>query len=528
MKKPPNSSDNAATTMNALVIDDEAGIREGCKRILARMGFQVFTAGRGEEGLEVIKNELISIVLLDLKMPGMDGLEVLGQLKEIDESILVIIITGFATIETAIEAMRRGAYDFIPKPFEPDHLRIVVDRARENLRLTWETELLEQQRRKTLMDLGTEKSRLRTLIETLPNGLVVTNARGQVALMNPAFLQLLNLDPCRAPGDRIEAYVSDEALCETIREISSGKYCAGEEPPSHELCLDNSTYLMARGRPVIGEDKECLGAAVTFVNITTMKVLDQIKSEFVAKVSHELRSPLSTIHEQLAMVMSDMIGDDPEKEQYILSRAKEKTQGLISLIGDLLDLSRIESGGVTREPVEVRVDELLRSIVEFMEARTKAKNQTLTADLPKTPLPRLVADPNALESIYGNLISNAVNYTPEGGTIAVRGREENGELVVSVSDTGFGIEEKYFDKIFEQFYRVKNANTRFITGTGLGLPIVKGLVDSLKGTISVESEVDKGTTFTVRIPVDRGEGVCGGDGLAGSGESVAEAVETAE
>jgi signal transduction histidine kinase len=234
----------------------------------------------------------------------------------------------------------------------------------------------------------------------------------------------------------------------------------------------------------------------------------------------ELRSPLSTIHEQLAMVMGDMMEDDPEKEQYILSRAKEKTQGLISLIGDLLDLSRIESGGVTREPVEVRVDELLRSIVDFMQARAQAKNQTLTADLPETPLPRLVADPNALESIYGNLVSNALNYTPEGGTVSVTGREENGELVVSVSDTGFGIEEKYFDKIFERFYRVKNANTRFITGTGLGLPIVKGLVDSLKGTISVDSEVDKGTTFTVRIPVDRGEGVCGGDGLVENGEAV--------
>jgi signal transduction histidine kinase len=514
--------------MNALVIDDEAGIREGCKRILSRMGFQVHTAGRGEEGLEVLKEELISIVLLDLKMPGMDGLEVLAHIREIDESILVIIITGFATIETAIEAMRRGAYDFIPKPFEPDHLRIVVDRARENIRLTWETELLEQQRQKTLMDLGTEKSRLRTLIETLPNGLVVTNARGQVVLMNPAFLQLLNLDPCRAPGDRIEAYVSDAALCETIREISSGRYCAGEEPPSHELCLNNNTYLMARGRPIIGEDGECLGAAVTFVNITTMKVLDQIKSEFVAKVSHELRSPLSTIHEQLAMVLGDMMADDPEKEQYILSRAKEKTQGLISLIGDLLDLSRIESGGVTREPAEVRVEELLRSIVEFMTARAEAKHQTLTAELPETPLPRLVADPNALESIFGNLISNAINYTPDGGTITASARAENGDVVVSVADTGFGIEEKYRDKIFERFYRVKNAKTRFITGTGLGLPIVKGLVDSLQGTISVESEVDKGTTFTVRIPVERGEAVCAGNGLDGAEEPVAEAAETAE
>jgi two-component system, OmpR family, phosphate regulon sensor histidine kinase PhoR len=518
------SAKESAAAMNALVIDDEAGIREGCKRILTRMGFQTFTADRGEAGLAVLKDELISIVLLDLKMPGMDGLEVLGRIREIDDSILVIIITGFATIETAIEAMRRGAYDFIPKPFEPDHLRIVVDRARENLQLAWEAELLQQQRRKTLMDLGMEKSRIRTIVETLPNGLLVTNTRGQVVLMNPAFLQLMNLDPCRAPGDRIEAYIADEALRKTIRKISAGKYCGAEEPPSHELALDTGIYLMARGRPVIGEDGECLGAVISFVNITTMKVLDQIKNEFVAKVSHELRSPLSTIHEQLAMVMGDMLEDDPEKEQYILSRAKEKTQGLISLIGDLLDLSRMESGGVTREPVEVRVDDLLRSIAEFMNARIRARKLTLTVDLPDAPLPRLVADPNALESIFGNLVSNAINYTPEGGTITVTGREENGELAISVSDTGFGIDPKYHDKIFERFYRVKNEKTRFITGTGLGLPIVKGLVESLRGTISVESAADQGTTFTVRLPLDRGDATCAGDGLETEEEE--EAAET--
>ena len=135
--------------LNVLVIDDEDGIRFACERILNRMGFRTFTANRGQAGLEIIQKELIAIVLLDLKMPGMDGLEVLRHIREMDESILVIIITGFATIETAIEAMKQGAYDFIPKPFEPEHLRMVVDRAREKLVLTMETEMLEAQRRKT-------------------------------------------------------------------------------------------------------------------------------------------------------------------------------------------------------------------------------------------------------------------------------------------------------------------------------------------------------------------------------------------
>lgn len=493
--------------LNVLVIDDEDGIRFACQRILTRMGFNAFAASRGLEGLDIIKKEMISIVLLDLKMPGMDGLEVLSHIREEDESILVIIITGFATIETAIEAMKQGAYDFIPKPFEPEHLRMVVDRAREKLILTMETEVLEAQRRKTLLDLGMEKSRIRTILESLPNGLVVTNMRGQVVLVNPSFFHLTGIDPCRMTGERIEAYIEDKGFCDLVMDISQGKYTAADDPPSYELALPNNVYLMAKGRPVMGEDGECIGAVITLVNITTMKVLEQLKSEFVAKVTHELRSPLSTIHEQLAMVLGDMMDDDSdggkEQEQYLLSRAKEKTQGLISLIGDLLDLSRIESGAITHEPVPVKLDDLLRSIVDFLGARANAKKQTMTASMPETPLPAITADPMALESIFGNLVANAINYTPEGGSIEVRAHNQGGRIQVEVSDTGFGIDEKYLNKIFERFYRVKNEKTRYITGTGLGLPIVKSLVDAMKGTITVKSRVDRGTTFTVTLPLEK-------------------------
>ncbi len=192
----------------------------------------------------------------------------------------------------------------------------------------------------------------------------------------------------------------------------------------------------------------------------------------------------------------------PENDQLILSRAKEKTQGLISLIGDLLDLSRIEEGIICHDPKPVRVDELLKNIVDFMISRANGKNQTLTLRLPDDPTPTLTADPIALESIFGNLIANALNYTQEGGTIEVAVDIAGINIRAKISDNGFGIEARHLEKIFERFYRVKDEKTRYITGTGLGLPIVKGLVDSIGGFIQIESAPGMGSAFTVLLPIN--------------------------
>ncbi len=485
-----------------LVVDDEKGIRDGSKRIISRMGCHTLTAKNGEAGLDIIGRTEVAIVLLDLKMPGIDGMEVLKRIQAMDRDILVIVITGFATVETAIEAMKRGAYDFIPKPFEPDQLRIVVNRAREKIRFKQETVKLEAERRRTLADLGTEKSRIHTIIDSLPNGIVVTNADGQVVLMNPAFCRLLDLAAETATGAKISTYISDEGLCRLIGEISGGYHVDFDDIPTYEFSVGDDRFLMARGRPVLSERNACLGAVVTVIDITNMKVLDRLKSEFVAKVSHELRSPLSTIHEQLALVLNDLVGQLSESEEHLLSRAKEKTQGLISTIGDLLDLSRIESGTTGQEPKPVQLEDLLSNIIDFLGTRATTRGQTLTLDRPADPLPTIKADPLALESIFGNLITNAINYTQNGGAIAVKADITGMNLRVRVIDNGFGIEARYLDKIFDRFFRVKNDKTRFITGTGLGLPIVKGLVEALDGRISVESFPDKGTTFTVLLLVD--------------------------
>lgn len=490
--------------MKILVVDDEKDIREGCVRVLRRLDCDVSMAANGHEALEQLGREFFPVVLLDLKMPGIDGMEVLREIQKQEKETLVIIITGFATVETAIEAMKQGAYDFIPKPFDPAQLRIVVARALDKVRLTREAEQMALERSRTLADLGTEKSRISAIVESLPIGVAVTDKTGTVVLMNPSFQSLVGLDPEIEPGADISTYIEDPGLCEMVKHTSRGDQAAGAEPFSCELNMHGQKYLIARGRPVLAETGECIGAVVTLGDITSIKLLDQLKSEFVAKVSHELRSPLSTIHEQLGAVLRDMAEEKEDKDdQYILSRAKEKTGGLIALIGDLLDLSRIEAGGVMHNIQPVRLEEMLKSIVDFLQTRAESKQQRFFLELKGDGFPELNADPLALESIFGNLVANAIQYTGPGGTVVVRAEVADGWYKVAVVDNGFGIAAQHHEKIFEKFYRVKDENTRFITGTGLGLPIVKGLVEQMGGKIDLQSEPGKGSTFTVLLPLPK-------------------------
>ncbi|MDP2645578.1 MAG: response regulator [Desulfobacterales bacterium] len=497
---------NSLEPIHVLVVDDEENIRDGSERTLSSIGFQVFKASKGSEALDILSGNNISIILLDLKMPGMDGMEVLGRIQKMFPAILVIVITGYATVQTAIEAMKQGAYDFIPKPFEPDQLRMVVRRAAEKIRLVQEAENLANEKRRTLLDLHTEKSRLHTILQSLPNGVLVTNAQGRVVLLNTAFLKQLDLNPDSQPGKNIEDYIPDNNLCNLVLEISRGKHVALDDIPTYEFALSDKKYLLARGRPILSENRECLGAVINVVDITAMKVLDRLKTEFVAKVSHELRSPLATIHAQLALVIQNIVASAVQVDHQILSRAKEKTRGLISIIGDLLDLSRIESGIICREPEPVRLDDILRNVMDFLKTSALGKKQSISLEIFNEPLPMVSADPVALESIFGNLISNAISYTPEGGKIHVRADLADAHIRIRVTDNGFGIEKRHLDKIFEKFYRIKNEKTRYITGTGLGLPIVKELVTSMGGFIEVESTPEKGSTFMVLFPVSMQSG----------------------
>jgi signal transduction histidine kinase len=194
-----------------------------------------------------------------------------------------------------------------------------------------------------------------------------------------------------------------------------------------------------------------------------------------------------------------MAGEVTEKQQQLLSRAKERTQGLLTLIKDLLDLSKIEAGMMVQYKEPLNLLEVIQKVVEFMRPEAEAKKIDLQFALPTEPA-WINADRNSMDGIFTNLISNAIKYTPEGGKVWIALGGDNGFVKVTVSDTGIGIKKEDLPRIFDKFYRVKTAETRQIIGTGLGLTIVKSIVDAHLGSISVESELGKGTTFTVLLP----------------------------
>ena len=480
-----------------LVVDDERDIRDACERILSRAGCAVQKAPDGAAGLKLLDQQSFDILLLDLKMPGIKGMEVLAVVREKWPEIQVIVITGFATVETAIEAMKQGAYDFIPKPFTPDQLRITVGRAMERIRLREEARRLAEERRRTLADLHQEQSRTRTIIRALPFGVVVTRPDGTVALMNPAFRRLVGLAADSQPGDSIAGYVGDQGLCDLAMRISQG-----EENPdrdwAYEFCTPNQRDLLARGTRIMAGDGSCLGAVLVLADLTAYKMLDKLKDEFVAKVSHELRSPLSTILLQLTLFLDNDPGGEAEDTR-MLRRAKERTASLIAFVKDLLDISRMESGSLGQAMQRIEPAEFLEQAVEAHRLQAEEKKQSLSLEAAEG-LPAVMADPVGLESVFTNLINNAIKYTPEGGAVTVRAAAEGGWLKVEVVDTGFGIAPEKQGKVFDKFYRVKDANTRMITGTGLGLPIVKSVVDGLGGRIELESTPGEGSTFSVWLP----------------------------
>jgi PAS domain S-box-containing protein len=480
-----------------LVVDDEQDTRDACERILTKMGYPVLTAEGGSKALKLIEANPVSIVLLDLKMPGVDGIDIL---RQVDESILVVVITGYATIETAIEAMKLGAYDFLPKPFEPDGLRIVVKRAMEKIRLSRETTQLKTKQQEVLNDLGIEKKRTRTILESLPAGIFVTNREGKVVLVNPACCRLLNLEQDAVLGESLDDFITDNELWDLVRKVSKGRIKEEQVLPPLEFSVSEEQHLLARGQTILTDQGESLGAVITLEDIGWFVALNNIKSEFVAEVSHELRSPLSTIHEQLALVIRDLNRGDISEDLPILSRALEKTHDLISLVGDLLDLSRIDSGISFAQTEAIDLDDFLTKIIQFLTTRAENKKQTLTLTAEGEATHKVRADPLAIESIFGNLITNAINYTPEGGAIEVKMETNEKMVVVAVCDNGLGIPEDLQEMIFKKFYRVKNEKTRGISGTGLGLPIVKGLIDTVGGTIELESQEGKGSIFTVALP----------------------------
>jgi len=369
--------------LKVLVVDDEPGIRSGIDRILSKftvgypfmdedIGYTVFEASTGEEAIRIFHENPPDIALLDNKLPGMDGIEVLEYIKRNQLNIEVMMITSFASLELAVKATNIGAYDFVPKPFTPQELRSSMENITKHLFLKKMTQKMNTQ----------------------------------------------------------------------------GK---------------------------------------------------QIRFQFLSVLSHELKNPLNSIEGYLRMMQERQAGDQIASYSEMIDRAMSRIKGMRVLIMDLLDLTKIESGKKNREIKQVDLVSIAKISAETMGPMAIQMEVEIILECPDEL--QIQADPEEMEIILNNLISNAVKYNKTGGKVYCRLKKDNAKLLIEIEDTGIGMPDVDMPKLFREFVRIRQKETKHIMGSGLGLSITKRIIDLYNGTIDVESHLGTGSVFRVSLPV---------------------------
>ena len=370
-------------SLKVLVVDDEAGIRSGVTRILSKhvvsypfmdedYKFVCLEAASGEEAIEMINSENPEIVLLDNKLPGIQGIQVLEYIRQKNMEIMVAMITSYASLEIALKATGDGAYDFIPKPFTPQELKASIDNITKQL-----------------------------------------------------FLRRISLK------------------------------------------------MKKEGK--------------------------KIRYQFLSLLSHELKAPLNALEGYLKMMQDKSAGNDIASYEKMIERSLERIQAMRSLTMDLLDFTKIRLESRKEKIVNVNLRQVAKLSISTVKPYAIQKNIEIVLDVDKDL--EMEANPYDLEIILNNLLSNAVKYNLEGGIVNIKIAKEKNKIVMVISDNGIGMNEDDLQHIFVEFVRIKNEKTKNITGSGLGLSIVKKIIDIYHGEIKVESKPDKGTIFTLKFPV---------------------------
>ena len=369
--------------LKVLIVDDEPGIRSGIERILRNytigfpfldedFSYEMIEAATGEEALDIINKGHVDIILLDNKLPGIQGIEVLEEVNKMKLDAAVMMITSYASLDIAVKATNFGAFNFVPKPFTPQELKAAIESISKHL-----------------------------------------------------FLKRM-----------------------TKRMNKEGK---------------------------------------------------QIRFQFLSVLSHELKSPLNAIEGYLKIMQDKQVGDSIDDYMAMIDRSLIRIKGMRGLIMDLLDLTKLESGKKNRELKKIDLAEIAWLAIHTIEPLAIQRNVKVHFDSDEDMI--FTADSEEIEIIFNNLLSNAVKYNKENGEIHFNIKKKSTAIVIKVEDTGIGISEENLSRLFQEFTRIKTDKTRDISGSGLGLSIMKKLVVLYGGTVDVQSTPDIGTTFTVTLPL---------------------------
>ena len=477
-----------------LVVDDEYGVRSGIRTILEMEGYDVEEAGDGAAALAALERRAFDVALLDYRLPDTDGLSLLQALKQRGCDAMVCMITAYANIDTAVAATRQGVDFFLPKPFSPEDLEGVVATLLKHKRARTEAERLRAEHEAGLLALAEEKTQTHSLVSSLRDAVLVVNREGDVVLANPPMLGLLGLG-------------EDEVLVRPAQEVLAGGALAplaeqlaapASDRTVRQLELGEQTWMasIVTFRDAGGEAR---GRILTLSDISEVRRLAMEKQKFIRTMVHELKSPLGSIKGLLEVVADASLGDELAPYLPLVGRADRRIDDLVELIRDLLTLARSEQAPEGDEAELVAVAPVVAEVVELARERGAQRGIEVVVDLPGD-LPSVLIRPDDLRLVLSNLAGNAVKYNRDGGSVTVRGSVAGGRLRLDVADTGIGIKPENLARLWDEFFREKRDETRDLEGNGLGLSIVKRLVERAGGRLEVSSVEGEGSTFSALLP----------------------------
>lgn len=343
-------------------------------------------------------------------------------------------------------------------------------------------------------EISQEKSRLENILTTIGSGVIMLDNYGLVRIVNPAAEEIFGISLATA---------KDKHNLEVIRNFGLNEQI--EKCLTHEIIIDYEFTIIHPEEKILQcyiapvyRYKVISGVTIVFHDITSLRRLEQMRADFVANASHELRTPLTAIKGYAETLLDGALDDRGVSEKFVTIIDQEANR-LIKLVEELLTLSRAENQQQENIRQSVDILTIIKSVSEQMKNSFNAKNVTLTLDLPDI-LSMVKVNPDRIKQVMVNILDNALKYTPEGGKVQVKAWHEEENVKVTVCDTGLGIPEKDLSRIFERFYRVDKARTRRMGGFGLGLSIVKHIIESSGGRIGVKSTVNNGSVFWFTLP----------------------------
>jgi signal transduction histidine kinase/response regulator RpfG family c-di-GMP phosphodiesterase len=505
-----------------LVVDDEPQILESIQALLED-DFDVVVSTDATEAVEFLKSAQIAVILADQRMPKLTGGEFLAKAREICDATR-ILITGYVDIDALIRGVNEGQiHSYVPKPWEPAKLKVTVLKAatysKEVSRRKRAAEILSEQQEALARSEAAYRQQtklLRSVLESMGDGVLVADDQGRMVLVNPAAEQMLGQGAAGTHSSqwvqRFGVYVPGTDIPYPTEKLPLARAVRGETAEGIELFIRNSQkpagmFVSVNTRPLKDDSGNSKGGVAVVRDITLTKVTEDVlrqakeeaeranraKSEFLSRMSHELRTPLNSIlgFAQL-LTLTNLAAEHLENVQQILKGGYH----LLELINEVLDLARVEAGRLSLSIEPVQVKSAVKEALDLVRPIANLQNIKLSVDFSASADRYYVqADRQRLKQVLLNLLSNAIKFNGSNGMVVMRFEPaQNDRLRIEVADTGCGIDEEGLKRIFTPFERL-GADRNAVGGTGLGLALSKRMIEAMGGSIGVESTVGIGSRF---------------------------------